>query len=82
MREDSLYAGAELGHNGSHALAGLGKSGRVNVGLGGDAAHVETRASNLSALEDNNLEALLGGIFSGAVPTRARTDDNQIRRCH
>ena len=78
MREDGLYTCTELGHYLRHAFTSLSESGRVDVSLGGDTAHVETCAAHLGALEDDYLETLLCGIFSGAVPTGARTDDNQI----
>jgi hypothetical protein len=48
----------------------------MHIGLGGDTPHIETGAAHLSALEDNDLKALFGGIFSGAVATRPRADDN------
>ena len=50
----------------------------MDIGLGGNATHVETGATSLGALEDDDLQALLGGLFSGAVPTRARADDDEI----
>ena len=79
MREDALYPTTQLGNNGSHSFASLIESSGVNIGLGGNAAHIQTRTSHLSILEDGHLQALLGSIFSGAVTTRARADDEKIR---
>jgi hypothetical protein len=54
----------------------------MDVGLGGYAAHVETGATNVSFLENNDLQALLGGIFSGAITAWACADNNQINFRH
>ena len=78
MREDTLYPTTQLGHDLCHAFASLSKGGSMDVGLRRDTAYIEAGSSDLSALEDCNLQALFGSIFSGAVTTRPRTDDNQI----
>ena len=50
----------------------------MDVGLRRDTTDVETCASDVVALEDHDLQPLLGGIFSGAVTSRPRTDYYQI----
>ena len=50
----------------------------MDIGLRGDTADVETGASDIGVLEDDDLQALLGGIFSGAVTAWPRADDDQI----
>ena len=83
MREDRLDTSTELGNDLSHALTGLSEDIGMDIGLRGDAADIETGASDIGTLEDRDFQALLGGIFSSAVTTRARTDNNQIRFfCH
>jgi len=52
------------------------------VGLRRDAAHVETRASHMLSFEDYYLQTILRGIFSGAVATRASTNDYNITANH
>ena len=54
----------------------------MDVGLRGDTADIETGASHLRALEDRDLQALFGGVFSGAITTRPRTYYYQISCCH
>ena len=54
----------------------------MDIGLRGDAAYIQTGASHLRAFEDHDLQALFGGIFSGAVATRSRADNNEISCCH
>ena len=54
----------------------------MHIGLGGYAPHIEAGAAHVCTFEDNNLQSLLGSIFSGAVTTRSRTDDNQITLFH
>lgn len=78
MGKDGLDPLTELGDDLRHATAGLVEGGGVDIGLGGDAAHIEACAAHLASLEDRDLQTLSGGIFSGAVATRPRTDDNQI----
>jgi hypothetical protein len=82
MREDALYTCTELGNDLRHTLTGLSKSGAMNIGLSRYTPHIETSSTNIRTLEDYHLQTLFGGIFSGAVPTRARTDDNQINLRH
>ena len=62
----------------SRLLKGLG----MDVGLGGDTAYIKTGAAHLRALEDNDLQALLGSIFSGAVTAWPRADDDEISFFH
>ena len=82
VREDALDTSTELGHNLCHTFTSLIESSRMDVGLRGDATHIETGAPYVVTLEDHNLQALFGGIFSGTVATRPRADDNQISCCH
>ena len=82
MREDAFYPTPQLGDNGSHTLAGLSKGSTVDIGLRRDTANIQTGASHLSILEDDDFRALLGSIFSGAVTARPRADDNEISCCH
>jgi hypothetical protein len=79
MREDALNACTELGNNLRHTLASLIECGAMDVSLRRNTPYVQTRTAYVVALEDRNLQALLGSIFSGAVTPRARTDDNEIR---
>ena len=82
MRENGLYPTTQLRDDLGHAFVGLSESGAVDVGLRGDAAEIETGASHLRALEDRDLQALFGGVFSGAVTAWTRTDDDQISLSH
>jgi hypothetical protein len=82
IREDALDSSAELRHDQRQALAGFLERTGMHIGLRGYAAYIKTRTTNVVALEDDDLQALLGGIFSGAVTTRARADDNQISFIH
>ena len=82
MREDALDTSTQLRYNGSHALTGLSKGGRVNVCLRGDATHIQTCSSHLASLVDDDLQTLFGSIFSGTVTARSRTDNDQISCCH
>ena len=50
----------------------------MDIGLRGDTADIEAGASDIGVLEDDDLQALLGGIFSGAVTSWPRADDDQI----
>ena len=78
MGEDGLDTLTELRDDLCHTRTGLIEGSSVDVGLRGDAADIETGASHLRALEDRDLQTLFGGIFSGAVTTRASADNNQI----
>ena len=82
MREDSFYSTPQLRHHLRHPFTSLSKGSRVYIGLRWDATYIQTSTADLSSLEDNDLQPLLGGIFSGAVTTRARADDNQISFFH
>ena len=82
VRQDALYTRTELGHHSGHTFTGLSERSRVDEGLRGDTAHIETSTSHLCALEDDDLQTLLGCVFSGAVTSRSSTDDNQISCCH
>ena len=82
MREDGFDTGTELGTDNGHTFAGLSKGGAVDIGLRWDAAYIETGAAHVVTLEDDDLQALLGGIFSGAVTSRPRTNNDQIRFRH
>ena len=82
MREDALDTCTELGNDNGHTFAGLSEGGAVDIGLRGDAAHIETSTTHVVALEDDDLQALLGGIFSGAVTAWPRADDDEISCCH
>ena len=50
----------------------------MNVGLSGYTPYIKAGASYLILFYDDNLQALLSGIFSGAVATRPRTDDADV----
>ena len=76
VREDGFDTSTELGHDSGHTFASLSEGGAVDIGLRGDAAHIEAGAAHVVALEDDNLQTLLGGIFSGAVTPRPRADDD------
>ena len=54
----------------------------MDIGLCGDATYIQASASHLRVFEDHDLQALFGGIFSGAVATRSRADNNEISCCH
>ena len=82
MRENLVNTLTELSDDLGHALASHSEGGGMNVGLGGYAAHVETRSSHIGSLKDDDLQPLPGGIFCGAVASRACTDDDQISCCH
>ena len=82
MGEDGLDTLTELRDDLCHTRTGLIEGGGVNVGLRGDAADIETGASHLRALEDRDLQALFGGVFSGAVTAWPRADDDQISLSH
>ena len=82
MREDGLYTLAQLSNNSRHALASLSKGGAMHIGLGGYAPHIEAGAAHVCTFEDGDLQPLFGGIFSGAIASWPRTDDNQITRFH
>ena len=69
-----------MGYNLSHTFTSLSKRGTMDVGLGGNAPHVQTCTTNIVGLEDNYLQSLFGGIFSGAVTARSRTDDEKVGR--
>ena len=78
MGKDGLNTCTKLGYNLSHTFASLSKRGAVDIGLRGNATHVQTRATNVVGLENNDFQALLGGIFSSAVATRSCADDENI----
>ena len=78
MREDGLNTSTELGYNLSHTFTSLSKRGTMDVGLRGNAPHVQTCTTNIVGLEDNDFQPLLGGIFSGAVTARSRADDEKV----
>ena len=67
--ENALDTCTELGHHLGHALTSFSESGRVDVGLRGDTADIETGASDVLALEDRDLQTLFRSIFSSAVAT-------------
>ena len=76
VRQNAFYTSTELGHHSGHAFASLSKRSRVDEGLRGDTAHIETSASYLCTLEYDDLQAVSGSVFSGAVTSRSRADDN------
>ena len=78
VREDGLYTGTQLGHDLLHTLAGLGKGLGMDVGLGGYAAHVEAGAAHIAALEDHNLQSMLGSILGSAVAAGTCSYNNYI----
>ena len=82
MREDTFDTLTELGDDLCHPLTGFLEGSGMDIGLRRDTAHIQTRAAHVARLKDNHLQTLLSGIFSGAVATRPRTDDNQIRLIH
>ena len=75
MGKDGLYPTPQLGDDLLLTLESLAEGGAVNVGLGGYAATVEAGAADLVLLDNNYLQALTGGIFSGAVASGPRADD-------
>ena len=81
-RKNALNTLTKLGYNCCHTLTGFIKSGAMHVSLSWNTTHIKTCTTNLRALEDNNLQAFLGCIFSGAVTAWARADDNQISFVH
>jgi hypothetical protein len=50
----------------------------VDIRLRGYAADIKAGAPYLTLFNDYHLQALLGRIFSNAVTTRARTDDEDV----
>jgi hypothetical protein len=50
----------------------------MDIGLSGYATYIQAGASHLTLFYYDHLQALLGGIFSGAVAPRPRTDDADI----
>jgi len=50
----------------------------MDVCLGRDAATVQAGATDLILLDDNDLQALVSGIFCGAVASRPRADNQHI----
>ena len=80
MRENGLYPTTQLRDDLGHAFAGLSEGGAMDVGLRGDAADIKTGASHLRALEDRDLQALFGGVFSGAVTAWPRADDDPVTK--
>jgi hypothetical protein len=65
-----------------HTFTGLLKGHGVDIGLGGDAAYIETGSTHVATLEDHDLQALFGSIFSGAVASGPRADDDKIKAIH
>ena len=78
MREDALDALTELGDDLGHALTGLSEGGTMNVGLRGDASHIQAGSAHLSFLDDGDLQSLLRSIFSSTIASWACTDDEDI----
>ena len=50
--------------------------------LGGNTPLVETGATDLGRLEDNDFQTFLGRMTSGAVATRPRADNDEISLDH
>jgi hypothetical protein len=65
---------AELGG----ALDVVEDAGRLEEGLGGDAATVETGAAELELLDDGDLETELGGADGGDVAAGAAAEDDEV----
>ena len=82
MSEDTLDTCAELWHDSCHTFTSLREGGAMYIGLCGDTTHIQACTANIVAFEDNYLQTLFGGIFSGAVTSRPRADDDEIRCCH
>ena len=61
-------------HEGARLVESVG---RVNHGLGGDAAHVEARAPELLAFNQRGGNAQLRGAYSRDVAARAAADDQE-----
>ena len=59
--ENLLDTGTQLGNDRLLTLAGLVEGGTMDVGLRGDAAHVQACAANMVALEHDNRKTCLGG---------------------
>jgi hypothetical protein len=59
------------------AFDGFGKGGRVNVGLSGNAADIEARASDVSGFKYGYLETMLVSMKGGLIASRACTDDDE-----
>jgi hypothetical protein len=73
VRKDALDTLTELRYDSCHPFAGLSEGRSVYIGLRGDTTYVQAGSSDVFSLEDDNLQALLGGIFSGTVSSRSRT---------
>ena len=54
----------------------------MNVGLRRYTTHIQTGSSHVVTFEDCDLQAVLGGIFSGAVTSRPRANDNYVCANH
>ena len=76
MSENTLHPTPQLRNDLSHPLTGFLEGGTMHVSLRGDAAHIEAGAAHLASLEDGDLQSLLSSIFSGAVTSRSRADDD------
>ena len=48
----------------------------MDIGLRGNATHIETSASYICSFENCNLQALFGGIFGSTIASRSSTYDN------
>jgi hypothetical protein len=59
---------------------GVGDLGRVQEGLGGDAAAVQAGAADLVLLHQRDRQAELGGAERAGVPARARAEDDDVVR--
>ena len=78
MGEDALHPTPQLRHHLCHTLTSLIEGLGMHIGLRGNTADIEAGASDMIPFEDRHLQALLGGIFSGAVAAWASADDNEI----
>ena len=82
MGEKRLYPSPQLRHHLGHALTGLFERGGMDVGLRGNAAHVQAGASHPVGLEKNNLQSCLGGKLCGTIASGACTDDDEVTQVH
>ena len=82
MRENALYPTPQLRNDLGHTFTSLCERGGMDIGLRGNTTHIQASATHLRVLEDCDLQALFGSVFSGAVATRPRADDDKISCCH
>ena len=73
--EQRLYALAQLLHHLLLALECLRERGRVDIGLRGYAATVQTGAAHLVALNEHRFQTVPGGQLGSAIAARTRSNN-------